>query len=725
VAERPGGPLDRLYRAGSVAVIGAVAPGQHGRLGSKPVEYLRRYGFPGPVYPINPNHSEIAGFPCYPSIGEVPGPVDTALLLRRQGLVLETLTECLAAGVHTAVVTAGGYGEAGPGGVDAERRLGAFARESGMRIAGPNCNGFISAPERLTLGFHPFLEDGPLLAGPVGIVSQSGSFVSSVLRRLTTAGVGVSYALSCGNEVDITAADNLDFLVEDPGTSVAVLFLESARQPERLLAAAYRAQARGTRIIALKVGRSAQGAQASASHTGALVGSDADYRAMFDHTGIIGVDTAEELVATAHALVSDIRLPANRVGVVSMSGGVNALVADRAAGFDLVLPDVGAAARDELRGLLPIGTPMNPLDLTGAGVDNPDTFGAVLRIMDGQDQFDCLLLVWGLLPDEAAARWVRTCIEHRATSRRPVVVYAVAGQLPHAAELNKAGIPVFTEVEAVLGALRNVSGRCEPSAGGPGRILRAAPPGQPPGKRPGLPPRQPVLSKLLAAREIRVAAEVAVPFREGHGTADAAVVAARRLGYPVAVKVRSPDIAHRTAVGGVRLGVSGDDDLRHAVEAVLAAAARQVPEALLDGVDIQTMISDDAFEVLVGATRGVFGPLIAVGAGGVLAEVLSDVATALCPVSPEEALGLLRRLRAFPILERGLPGTGPLDVAELCRVVAAVSDIVADYSDRLDELDLNPVLVHRAGAGVTVVDMLARWRVVNEGSEHDVVATVG
>jgi hypothetical protein len=234
-----------------------------------------------------------------------------------------------------------------------------------------------------------------------------------------------------------------------------------------------------------------------------------------------------------------------------------------------------------------------------------------------------------------------------------------------------------------------------------------------------------VLSKLLAAREIRVAAEVAVPFREGHGTADAAVVAARRLGYPVAVKVRSADIAHRTAVGGVRLGVSGDDDLRHAVEAVLAAAARQVPEALLDGVDVQTMISDDAFEVLVGATRGVFGPLIAVGAGGVLAEVLSDVATALCPVSPEEALGLLRRLRAFPILERGLPGTGPLDVAELCRVVAAVSDIVADYSDRLDELDLNPVLVHRAGAGVTVVDMLARWRVVNEGSEHDVVATVG
>lgn len=712
-----GGPLDRLYRAGSVAVIGAVAPGEHGRLGSKPVEYLRRYGFPGSVYPINPNHREIAGFPCYPSIGEVPGPVDTALLLRRQGLVLETLTECLAAGVHTAVVTAGGYGEAGPEGLDAERRLGAFARESGLRVAGPNCNGFISARERLTLGFHPFLEDGPLLAGPVGIVSQSGSFVSSVMRRLSTAGVGVSYALSCGNEVDITAADNLEFLVADPGTSVAVLFLESARQPERLLAAAYLARERGTRIIALKVGRSAQGALASASHTGALVGSDADYRAMFDHTGIIGVDTAEELVATAHALVGDVRLPAGRVGVVSMSGGVNALVADRAAGFDLVLPDVGAAARDELRGLLPIGTPMNPLDLTGVGVDNPDTFGAVLRIMDGQDQFDCLLLVWGLLPDEAAVRWVRTCIEHRATSRRPVVVYAVAGQLPHAAELNRAGIPVFTELEALLGALRNVAGRTEPRAGVPDRSLRAVL-----GAQPGA---QPVLAELLAARGIRVAAEVAVPLREGSGTADAAVVAARRLGYPVAVKIRSADIAHRTAVGGVRLGVSGDDDLRDAVEAVLAAAARAVPEAVLDGVDVQTMVGEESFEVLVGATRGVFGPLIAVGAGGVLAEVLGDVATALCPVSPEEALGLLRRLRAFPILERGLPGTGPLDLAELCRVVAAVSEIVAEYADRLDELDLNPVLVHRVGGGVTVVDMLARWRAVSEGSGPDVVTTVG
>lgn len=714
MAERAGGPLDRLYRAGSVAVIGAVAPGGHGRLGSKPVEYLRRYGFPGPVYPINPNHREIAGFPCYPSIGEVPGPVDTALLLRRQGLVLETLTECLAAGVRTAVVTAGGYGEAGPGGVDAERRLGAFARESGLRLAGPNCNGFIAARERLTLGFHPFLEDGPLLAGPVGIVSQSGSFVSSVLRRLTTAGVGVSYALSCGNEVDITAADNLDFLVADASTSVVLLFLESARQPGRFLAAARRARATGTRIIALKVGRSAQGAQASASHTGALVGSDADYRAMFDHAGIIGVDTAEELVATAHALVSDVRLSANRVGVVSMSGGVNALVADRAARFDLVLPEVGAAASDELRALLPIGTPMNPLDLTGVGVDNPDTFGAVLRIMDGQDQFDCLLLVWGLLPDEAAVRWVRTCIEHRHSARRPVVVYAVAGQLPHAAELNQAGIPVFTELEAVLGALRNVSGRPELSVRRPVGTLGGAAPGG-----------RIELSELLAARGIRVAAEVTVPIREGHGTADAAVLTARRLGYPVAVKVRSTDIPHRTAVGGVRLGVSGDEELRNAVEAVLDAAARQVPDAVLDGVDVQTMVSDDSFEVLVGATRGVFGPLIAVGAGGILAEVLSDVATALCPVAPEEALGLLRRLRAFPILERGLPGTGPLDVAELCRVVAAVSEIVAEYTDRLDELDLNPVLVHRVGRGVTVVDMLARWRAADEGSGDDVVAVVG
>jgi acetyltransferase len=678
--------LAPFFEARAVAVIGA--SGDPTKVGGSVLANLKAAGFPGRLAPVNTARPLVQGLPAAPSILEVEGPIDLAVIAVPAPAVLPALEQCVARGVPAAVVISAGFREAGPEGRVREDALRAWLRRAPLRVVGPNCLGWIRPARRLNLTFAP----GMPPPGPLGFVSQSGALATAILDWSREHGLGFSLLASLGNQADVNETDVIAALADDPDTRVILAYLEGVDDGRAFVAALGAAAARKPCVL-MKAGRSAEGARAVASHTGALAGSDRAFDAAVRQAGALRVTTLEELFDVARALQAGRTPPGRRVILVTNGGGLGILAADAAREGGLEVTPLPEAAQARLRAVLPPhAATANPVDLVGDAT--PARYGAALEALAGEPAS----LVVMLAPQAAtdAAGVARAVLGATRARQAPVLAVLAGGARvrPGVSALEDGAVPCYAFPERAVRALAHtvaLAGRrrdpgTPPPAPDPARLAAALGPARAAVR---LDLRQ--AAPLLAAYDIEV-----VPARLARSPAEAAAVA-RALGPPVAIKIVSPDISHKSDVGGVALGLATPEAAAAAAERMLDQVARRRPDARLHGVLVQAMAGGAVAELLLGMVRDVqFGPLVVVGFGGIFVEVLGDTATRLAPVDTAEARAMLAELRMAPALA-GARGRAAADLEALAGVVSRFSRIAVDVPD-LAELEINPLLADPGGA---------------------------
>ncbi|HZF77744.1 MAG TPA: acetate--CoA ligase family protein [Acetobacteraceae bacterium] len=659
-----------------IALVGASADAA--RLTARPLRYLRRHGFAGEVFPVNPRAEAVLGERAFASLDDIPGDIDFAYILLGTDQAEAQVQACAARGIPVACVLADGFSEAGPEGAARQARLVAAARAGGVRLLGPNSMGVANLHARMALTTNAAFEAESLTPGRLALVSQSGSMMGALLSRGAARGIGFALLVGTGNEADLSAGEVALMALDRPEVDAVLLFLEAIRQPEHYAAAALRAHALRKPLIALKLGRSPFGAELAASHTGALAGSDAAADAFFRAHGILRVTMLETLLELP-ALVAGRTPPARAhraVGVMTTTGGGGALAVDAlgVAGIEARPPDAAAAAALRRGGLEPGG---RLLDMTLAGT-RPDRVAAALDGLRAAEDTDLTLAVIGssaqFRPQDAVAGIVAS------RGDKPVAAFLAPQADTSLALLAQAGIAAFRTPEGAADAIRAFCDWVPP---------RPAAPVHPPAIEPPAAPDE------ADARRVFSALGLDSPFAVFQGEPPDG------LRYPAALKILSPDIAHKTEVGGVALGIPDRESLAREATAMRARVAAAAPGVRINGFLVQPM-ARGLGEFILGFRRDPeVGPVVLLGAGGVMAELHRDVVVRLAPVTEDEAAGMVAALRSARPLSgwRNLPRG---DLGALARAVAAVSRLAA--APRVREAEINPLTVGLDG--VTVADAL-------------------
>jgi acetate---CoA ligase (ADP-forming) len=696
-------PLHSFFWPESIAVLGA-SPDLH-RIRGRLLHQLRENGFPGRILPINPSYTDIAGLRCYPSVAAVDAPVDLALVAIPAASVAAAVEECAQAGVKNTLIVSSGFAEEGGASANMQAALIEVTERTGIRACGPNCEGYFNALGKVATTFSPTVEVtedvGRKLVSDrrVGVIAQSGGIGFALFNRGKAAGIGFSYVISTGNEADLNMADFLDYMVEDPHTYAVMLFCEAVRNGPSFVAALDKARRLGKPVIAIKVGRSAAGSRASASHTASLSGSYTAYHAIFQRYGVIEVEDADEAVAIAGVLVSCPLPKGRRVGIITPSGGGGVWMADTLSAAGLIVPPLSAQMQATLRSVMPsYGAPGNPVDVTAQGSQTgPATMTAMEKLAES-DEIDMLVLITSL----ASVTRVSLDAERvRATAARcgkPMTVwtYTLPSEFGRAAAAN-CGLFVHSDLRNVgvtMGRLADYAeARARPIPAWPAAI-DAVP----------IMPGSPLLLPEYAAK--RALAEFLPPSAQALATTAAeAVDAATRLGFPVALKIESTDLPHKTEAGGVWLHLNDATAVRSAYDAIMRDVLAHKPDARIEGVVVQRM-APKGHELVIGMINDpTFGPLMMVGFGGVTVELYGDVAHAPAPVDAAEAERMIRSLRSAPLLS-GFRASKPLDLAPIASLIARLSEAALAHAERIAEMEFNPVILHADGSGLTIADAL-------------------
>jgi len=698
VQAAPGAGLDAFFKADGVAVIGA--SDDITKIGGRPVQLLRKYGYAGPIYPINPKGGTIQGLQAYASILDTPTAPEMAILAVPVDATLQAVRDCGSRGVRGVIVLSAGFAEAGPEGAALQAELVRVARNHGMRLLGPNCLGAVNVVDRLVGSFSIALEQSMPPAGQVGIVSQSGNIGSFTMRNMAERGLGVSRFIATGNEADVDVADGIAALAHDADTRIILCCMETCRDAGRLIAALDMARRQHKPVIVLKIGATEQGQAAAASHTGALMGSDAVFDAVFRRHGVLRVRSLEELLDVGHAaaLLGAQRLPStDAVTLVAASGGFGIMMADAMVQAGMSLPQLADSTRALIREAVPTAGTNNPVDASAQMSARPDILLKMLTALqsDANGSTLVLLLALSLYNPRLRGVYLEALSKVRASHPDRLLLIISQGPPDAVAEINALGIPVFPSIPAAASGLAGLVRLGQlttlPTAAAYGGPVDSVDPA--------------VFRNEFHAKKALAAAGISVPREEVVASADDAVRSARATGYPVVLKIASEDIAHKTEIGGVALGLQDDDAVRQAYDRLMANAREHAPQARLDGVLVAPMVRDGV-ELIAGVSRDpVFGPVVMVGLGGIYAEILKDVAVQVAPVSEDEALRMIRGLKMFPLLD-GARGQPKADVAAAARTVARLSEFACRHAADVAEIDMNPVLVKPQGEGVLVLDAL-------------------
>jgi len=691
--------LRALLEPRSIAVIGA---SQKGGRATGAVQNLLDLGFTGAIHPVNPNYETVLGLRCYPSIEAIPGAVDLVAIGIPGAAALQELRAAHRKGVRAAVMFASGFAEAGPQGKELQAELGAFADESGMLICGPNCLGVVNLVER-SCGYSS-ISPKDVAVGNVAVVSQSGTVIVALVRSLR--GLGFSHLISSGNEGVLTSGDYVSYLAAHPATKVIGLFLESIKDPVRFAEAAAAARRARKPVVALKAGRSAEGQAASLAHTGSLAGSSAVHDAFFLQQGIAQCADLDEWIETIE-IFRYARAPTSRgIGLIGVSGGENALVLDHAAELGLSVPPLSEPARRRLAEFLPwFARPENPIDPTGAAIQDPSLYRKCLETLADESHLGVIAVsqdcpaAFDLVAAKATAE-----VAQRSGK---CFVYFNNFSGPFRAEvqavLREAGVPYLQGLRESLKAIKALIAYHldVPSTAPHGKPIDAARRGA---ARALLASCGPIVTEDKAKQLIARYGLPVVSERLARDPAEAASAAAT-LGYPVAAKIVSPDIAHKAQIGGVRLGLETTAEVEDAFTSILAAVSAAKPTARIEGVLVQPMV-EGGIETIMGLKRDPqFGMTILFGLGGVLVEALRQVAVRLVPIGEGDARNMIEGIPVlWAILDK--QGGGSAAVDTLVRLLVHLSDLAADLADDIEELDLNPVILEPGPARATVVDAI-------------------
>jgi len=712
--------LSPLMNPRSVAIVGASQRGASALnrepRGNRVIRNLRAFGYPGRIIAINPKYSEVMDCPCYPDLAAVPEPAECVILAVPNRHVPDLLDSAVDAGVRAAVVFSAGFAETGAEGKERQARLERLSRERGFLICGPNCYGILNVFGKAPL-FASTIPPG-FLAGPVALVSQSGGLSTTIANALMlNRHVGLSHIVSCGNQAGATLEEYFNYLVEDENTRVIAAFVEGFKQPQKLLAVAHKAAAQGKPLIILKGGRSEISQRAAATHSGSLAGAAEVIDAAFRQTGVVSVRTLNELIDAVSVFSCDAFTNrykgGRRIGVLSGSGGECTLVSDAAANVGLEVPELTEKTRAQLQdAVADFGNMNNPLDGTGAMYDDEKIFPRLLQALIDDPNID--LVTVNLEANDPRPRELKSgnrfaaAIEKAAAiSHKPIACFSSVVGGPVDREillpLREAGVPLMEGAECATNTIRHLAEYFEFQRMPPVGTANdsAAPPA-------GTKLRSGILPAENAFRLVEAFGIPVVPTVLTHSAGEAAS-AAERLGFPVALKIDSADITHKSDVGGVALKLSNASDVHDAYLRIQTDVGRRAPGARVDGVIVQQM-ADDGVEMILGVKRDpLFGPVVLCGFGGILVELLKDIAIGIPPLSSDQAFKMIQRLRGVAILG-GVRGKPPADVDALCGALVGLSCLASALGNQLGGLDINPLIVLPKGSGVVAVDALVQIR---------------
>ncbi|MDI7261427.1 MAG: acetate--CoA ligase family protein [Thermodesulfobacteriota bacterium] len=701
--------LEPLFRPRSIAVIGASDDVM--KPSGLPLKYALDHGYKGKLFPVNPNRETVQGLKAYPSIADILEDVDACVIVIPAAAVPKAVQQCADRGVKAAVIGVSGFAELDEEGKKRQNEIEEIAKRSGIRICGPNTNGLLNVHEGISLGYSYAQE--VVIPGKLGYVSQSGALLSATVPRFTQRGVGMSYFVGAGNQADLEVFDYVRYLIDDPNTNAIAVYVEGFKDPQKFLNVADLALEEEKPIVMLKVGRSELAARAAKSHTGSLVGSDAVVDAICKQKGVTRVDDFDELIAVSSVFLKCKPPKGNRIGVISSSGGAIGMVADRAMGTSLNFTDVSVKTKEEASKVLPwYGEFRSPFDIAAAGsraTQEIELARAAVNYVLNDEGVDILLAIITPMDRRGTQNYIQAIVETSRTSEKPVVLFSPMAGLREEEEkiFAEGDIPILAdsaECVKALDALIKFGQTLE-------RRKESKGPSEPPIsvnveeiKEGLLKLRRKILSEheskeLLSCYGIPSTKETVV------GSTKEAVEVANELGYPVVLKIDSPDITHKTDAGAIKLGISNQTELIDAYNEIITNSKKYAPDAKIRGVLVQEMVKE-AREIIVGMSHDPqFGPVIMFGLGGVFVEVFKDVSLRVAPLTRADTEDMIKEVRGYEIL-KAFRGKPEADAEGIIDILLKVSRMAIDLGDIISEIDINPLMVLDRGKGVKAVDAL-------------------
>ena len=689
--------LAHLLAPRSVAVIGASDDPL--RIGGRPISYMRSQGFAGRILPVNPNRAQVQGLSAYASVDALPEAPDVAIIAVPAAGAPAVVGDLARRGTAAAILFTAGFAESGPEGVALQMQLLAAARRSplrgGMRLLGPNSLGIVNPRCGFFGSFVSSVELGMPTPGRVGIVSQSGAYGGHLLAAATAADIGLSALVMTGNECDLSLGDIVQLLVDDGDTDVIALYSEGIRESARLVAALDAARRARKPVVMMKVGKSVVGSAAAQSHTASIAGNDRVTDAVLAELGVVRAASTEQMLDIARLATRRVYPVNNALGVITVSGGAGVIVSDAAEELGLPVPEMPAAAQATLKALLPFASPRNPVDTTAQFLNDISLVGRFTEAMITEGGYPSLLGFFtytaGAPTIAARLREQLKAVRERHPDRLFVLCLQASREQVRAYERD--GFCVFEDPTRAVTAIA--------AMGRFGRAFEAAP---------KLAPPEPALAVLPAntpneaqAKQMLAAAGIACAAERASATAEAAAAAAGEIGYPVVLKILSPDIVHKSEIGGVLLNVADAAAVRHGFATLVERARQAAPAARIEGVLVARQLTGGV-ECILGIHRDpVFGPVAMFGLGGIFVEIMKDVVFHRCPFGADVAETMIRSIKGAPLL-LGARGRPPTDIAALATMLSQLSVYAAAAGPRLQAIDLNPVLAMPAGQGAYAVD---------------------
>ena len=684
--------LTPLLAPRSVAVLGASSDPT--RISGRPIAYMKSQGFQGALYPINPNRTEIQGLKAYASILDVPEVPDVAIVAVASEVAAAAVDDLGKKGVKAIVMFTAGFAEMDDAGAAAQDKMVATARSYGMRILGPNCLGVFDARRAYYATFSSSFDSGWPVPGRIGIASQSGAYGTHLYTLARNRGIGASVCIMTGNEGDVTMGECIGWLAENPEVDVITVYAEGIREASGLIAALEVARAAKKPVIMQKVGRSELGTKAAKSHTASIAGDDAVTEAIMNEFGVFRASNSEQMLDIAHTATRKIYPVRNTLGVITVSGGAGVLISDVAESVGLAMPEMPLATQKRLRDLVPFCAPRNPVDATAQVTNDPTLINTFTDAMIHDGGYATVLGFFSMTA--SSKRWpvIREQL-NIAKDKYPDRLYVLSVIAPpeRTAELETDGWVVHedpTRAVVAIDAMGRFGAAFAKPAGAPGPTVPAV-------TLPAATPTEAEAKRLLATAGIQSAPEA-----ECTG-ADAAVAAAEKFGYPVVMKILSPDILHKSEIGGVLLDVSDASGVRAGFALLLERAKTAAPMARIEGVLVAKQLKGGV-ECIMGIHRDpVFGPVAMFGLGGIFVEILKDVVFRRCPFGPDVAEDMIRSIKGAPLL-LGARGRKKADVKALADTLSRLSAFAMMAGPTLQSVDLNPVFAMPEGEGAFAVD---------------------
>ncbi|WP_242444388.1 acetate--CoA ligase family protein [Advenella sp. S44] len=688
--------LNTLFSPRSIAILGA--SNTAGKSGAVPIALLLEAGYAGKIYPVNPRQDTVYGIPCHASLGDIEDAIDLVIIAIPASHVLAALEKSRPGQISNAVIFTSGFAEVGDVGLQLQQQLQAFARKRHIRLLGPNCLGFINIRKNTYATFSPAPFNGRLPAGHVGMVTQSGAFGAYAYCLARERHLGLSFWISTGNESDLDVADCIQWLVDDPDTKVIMAYIEGCKDGDKLKRALWAANRAGKPVVVTKIGRTNSGARAAASHTAALAGDDVVYDALFKQYGVIRAYTIDEFFNVGQALSKWPDRPAKNqnLAIISISGGVGALMADEADENRLNLPAPPEAVKTRLLARIPFAGANNPVDVTGHALTDLSILLDTSRDMLGTGNYGALAIFLAAAgSSETLWPYLQELVDVLHTEH-PHIPLAISALLAPERKntLQKNGAMVFVDPSVAIRTLSRIMHH-RPA------IIPVQNNEQP---HVSLPEGTGALNEADSLSMLKKAGIPVTPFAVAKSAFEAQEVASQWRGS-VAMKIVSADILHKSDVGGVKLGIDGEQAVSDAYDDILQSVRSNMPQVAIDGVLVAPMRSG-GIECIMGVHRDpIFGPVVMFGLGGIFVEILKDVSFRLAPFDREEALLMIHEIRATALLF-GTRGQGPADISALADTLVALSRLAYEKRDQIESIDINPILALPEGQGVLALDGL-------------------